>query len=193
MSNAKIVSVGDDWQTIFSFAGSRIDLFYDYEKLFSGAKNLVINNTYRNSQQLINLAGCFITKNPYQIKKNLKSGKTRNAPIKIVPYDDNEFEILGKIIEKIHRENPNDKIMILSRKNRTLTSLKHNALFEEGLNERIKYKKCPNAYIEEFPDAEERRVFYVALTRTKKDVYLLTPREKSKESPFVRELLESEI
>ena len=239
MSNAKIVSVGDDWQTIFSFAGSRIDLFYDYEKLFSGAKNLVINNTYRNSQQLINLAGCFITKNPYQIKKNLKSGKTRNAPIKIVPYDDNEFEILGKIIEKIHRENPNDKIMILSRKNRTLTSLKHNALFEEGLNERIKYKKCPNAYIEamsihkskglgadqviilnvtnknfpeearktfwiknlfddhefveEFPDAEERRVFYVALTRTKKDVYLLTPREKSKESPFVKELLESEI
>ena len=48
-------------------------------------------------------------------------------------------------------------------------------------------------FVEEFPDAEERRVFYVALTRTKKDVYLLTPREKSKKSPFVRELLESEI
>lgn len=109
----------------------------------------------------------------------------------------------------------------------------------DELEDRIKYKKCPNAYIEvmsihkskglgadqviilnvtnknfpeearktfwiknlfddhefveKFPDAEERRVFYVALTRTKKDVYLLTPREKSKESPFVRELLESEI
>lgn len=48
-------------------------------------------------------------------------------------------------------------------------------------------------FVEEFSDAEERKVFYVALTRTKKDVYLLTPREKSKESPFVRELLKSEI
>ena len=27
ISNAKVISVGDDWQTIFSFAGSRIDLF----------------------------------------------------------------------------------------------------------------------------------------------------------------------
>lgn len=48
-------------------------------------------------------------------------------------------------------------------------------------------------FVEEFPNAEERRVFYVALTRTKKDVYLLTPREKSKESLFVRELLKSKI
>lgn len=238
-SNAKIVSVGDDWQTIFSFAGSRIDLFYNYEKLYPGAKNLVINNTYRNSQELINLAGYFITKNPYQIKKNLKSKKTRNAPIKIVPYENNEFEILGKLIEKIYNDNPNDKILILSRKNRVLTSLKHNELFEDGLNERIIYKKCPNAYIEamsihkskglgadqviilnvtnkdfpdrdrknfwlknlfddhdfveNYPDAEERRIFYVALTRTKKDVYLMTPKEKSKESPFINELIESEV
>lgn len=238
-SNAKIVSVGDDWQTIFSFAGSRIDLFYNYENLYPGAKNLVINNTYRNSQELINLAGYFITKNPYQIKKNLKSKKTRNAPIKIVPYENNEFEILGKLIEKIYNDNPNDKILILSRKNRVLTSLKHNELFEDGLNERIIYKKCPNAYIEamsihkskglgadqviilnvtnkdfpdrdrknfwlknlfddhdfveNYPDAEERRIFYVALTRTKKDVYLMTPKEKSKESPFINELIESEV
>ena len=50
LSNAKVTSVGDDWQTIFSFAGSRIDLFLKYNRLFPGAKQLFINNTYRNSQ-----------------------------------------------------------------------------------------------------------------------------------------------
>lgn len=238
LTKSKVISVGDDWQTIFSFAGSRIDLFYNYQKLFPGAKSLLINNTYRNSQQLINLAGYFITKNPYQIKKNLKSNKTRHAPIKIVPYSDNEFEVLSKLIDKIHKENPFDKIMILSRKNKTLKQLSEHPLFEQGLAERIIYKNIPSAYIEamtihkskglgsdqviilnvtnkdfpleehgeywlnnlfnenkyeeDYPDAEERRIFYVALTRTKKDVYLLTPKEKSKKSPFINELLEKD-
>ena len=40
---------------------------------------------------------------------------------------------------------------------------------------------------EKYPYAEERRLFYVALTRTKNDVYLLVP--KKDKSIFVLELL----
>ena len=36
---------------------------------------------------------------------------------------------------------------------------------------------------------EERRLFYVALTRAKKNVYLFTPRKKA--SVFVKELLKN--
>lgn len=43
---------------------------------------------------------------------------------------------------------------------------------------------------ETIPYAEERRLFYVALTRTKNDVYLLVP--ETEESSFVKELRENE-
>ena len=43
-----------------------------------------------------------------------------------------------------------------------------------------------NDYTEDIEFAEERRLFYVALTRTKKDVYLLTP--KSRRSIFIDDL-----
>ena len=48
----------------------------------------------------------------------------------------------------------------------------------------------PTAFEEEFPDAEERRVFYVALTRTKNQVYLLTPSNIDKQSRFLKELFQ---
>jgi len=46
---------------------------------------------------------------------------------------------------------------------------------------------CLLPQLETFPHAEERRVFYVALTRAKNHVYLIT--DPNKPSPFVRELL----
>ena len=41
---------------------------------------------------------------------------------------------------------------------------------------------------ETFRDAEERRVFYVALTRTKNHVFLLVNNDSSLRSPFIEEL-----
>ena len=72
ISGAKIIAVGDDWQAIFSFAGSEVNLFHEFSKK---ATVLKITNTYRNSQELIDIAGCFVMKNNNQIKKQLKSNK----------------------------------------------------------------------------------------------------------------------
>ena len=41
---------------------------------------------------------------------------------------------------------------------------------------------------ERIPYAEERRLFYVALTRTKNKVYLLVNRDEDKQSVFIREI-----
>ena len=46
----------------------------------------------------------------------------------------------------------------------------------------------PKMVKETYPHAEERRIFYVALTRTKNDVYILAPKSKEKRSPFIEEL-----
>lgn len=44
---------------------------------------------------------------------------------------------------------------------------------------------------ETYPFAEERRLYYVAMTRAKKKVFLVPPPSKNRESPFYREIMES--
>lgn len=41
---------------------------------------------------------------------------------------------------------------------------------------------------EQMPFAEERRLFYVALTRTKNKVYLVVPKSRTNKSEFINEL-----
>lgn len=74
-TNAKLLCVGDDWQSIYRFAGSDISLFTDFERYLGFTNLLKIEKTYRNSQELINEASRFVTRNPLQLRKNLISGK----------------------------------------------------------------------------------------------------------------------
>ena len=87
-NHAKVVAVGDDWQSIYGFSGSKIDYIYNFSKYFKDSKLLKISSTYRNSQDLINYSGEFIMKNDTQIKKNLISNKSINNPIKFIMFDD---------------------------------------------------------------------------------------------------------
>ena len=75
LMKAKIVGVGDDWQAIYSFSGSDVNLFSSFLNIMGYGEIIKINNTYRNSQELIDIAGDFISKNKSLIHKNLLSNK----------------------------------------------------------------------------------------------------------------------
>lgn len=70
----KFYFVGDDWQSIYGFSGSRVELFTD---LLNHPQSSIsfINDTYRNSQELIDVASEYITKDKSMIKKSLQSKK----------------------------------------------------------------------------------------------------------------------
>lgn len=215
-AKAKIVCVGDDYQSIYGFNGCDLSIFLNFKKYFGYSKILKISNTYRNSQELINVAGSFIMRNKSQMLKKLKSNKHIDKPIKIM-YGNNLTSLLDKV--SINHKN----ILILGRNNFDI----YNYL-KLGNNKRIKYKdlnikymtihaskgleeecvviinlkddivglpskiktdgilKLLNRHIETYPYEEERRLFYVAMTRTKSDLYLLV--DKKNPSIFVREL-----
>ena len=59
-SGARLVCVGDDWQSIYRFTGSDISLFSDFGKFVGEHEKLFIERTYRNSQQLINISAKFM-------------------------------------------------------------------------------------------------------------------------------------
>ena len=70
-TNSKLMVVGDDFQSIYKFTGCDISLFLKFSTYFPDAKIMKLEQTYRNSQELIEIAGKFIMKNKYQIKKEL--------------------------------------------------------------------------------------------------------------------------
>lgn len=223
-TNAKLIAVGDDFQSIYRFSGCSVDLFINFEKYFGDSKISYIENTYRNSQELIDIAGSFVMKNPNQIKKKLYSNKHIENPIGIHYYDNLSTELL-KIINNLSTEK--DKV-ILGRNNNDIYLLNHDDIkirkdfiYLKKLKENIPYltvhksKGLEYDYVflinmsdnitgfpskieehnilkmimpkeEEYPFAEERRLFYVALTRAKEKVFILAPRNNP--SIFVKEI-----
>lgn len=52
-TKAKLLCVGDDWQSIYRFTGSDISLFTNFESYFGYTSVMRLEKTYRNAQQLI--------------------------------------------------------------------------------------------------------------------------------------------
>ena len=104
-SGARLVCVGDDWQSIYRFTGSDISLFSDFGKFVGEHEKLFIERTYRNSQQLIDISAKFIQQNPQQLAKNPKSSKQLDCPVEFAAYDQNNaFAVLVEQIRQIVAE-----------------------------------------------------------------------------------------
>ena len=56
-THAKLMVVGDDFQSIYRFNGCDVSLFIDFQKYFKEAKIMKLERTYRNSKELIQIAG----------------------------------------------------------------------------------------------------------------------------------------
>ena len=234
--NAKLISVGDDWQAIYAFAGSRLELFNKFSELFINSKDdMFLSTTYRYGQELADITSKFILENEEQSKKSIKAIKHLEHPIEICEYTElDEFEEINKIVHKLYQENPNNKILILARTNDCLNKLGKSQFFTKGINDVLICNDLPDARIEaltmhrskgltsdqvivfglreklfpskgrlshwifeyfkldtiteKIPFAEERRLFYVALTRTRNKVYLVVPNDRINKSEFVNEI-----
>jgi DNA helicase IV len=252
VTNAKIIAVGDDWQSIYAFSGSDITLFTKFEEKMGYAKLLKIVKTYRNSQEVIDIAGNFIQKNTEQITKTLESPKRINEPIIIYTYDStykgkdgnrrsganyataHAVEVaLEQIMEYNRLEGKKQgSILLLGRFGFDNDHLEKSGIFEnisrKGKIKSVKYPDLDITFmtahaskglgyddvivvngknetygfpskIEDDPVlafvikgdrtidyAEERRLFYVAMTRTKNRVYFIAPEHNPSE--FLLEL-----
>ena len=231
-SGAHLLCVGDDWQSIYRFTGSDIGLFTGFEKHYKGTSVMRIERTYRNSQQLIDSAARFITKNPAQFKKSLVSSKSCLSPIHFLVYRSDSLGAVKAAIEEIINKYGTDKsIILLGRTNYDLNPLLESGMFAEKKNNRpliynankrvpvefltvhrSKGLEADNVIILNFNNSllgfpnkiaddpllelvlsssdtflygEERRLLYVALTRTRNEVYLIT--SETNPSEFKRE------
>ncbi len=212
-SNAHLTVVGDDFQSIYKFSGCNLNIFLNFQEYFKGAETFKLENTYRNSQELIHVAGDFVMQNKYQIKKDLKSPKRLEKPLWFCYYwnpqkallnvigriTDGEILILGRNNFDIYSYLPKEKIVwrdngyftfdTIEKPLRYLTIHKSKGLESDHVilinlidgELGLPAKRPTNKILNHLQDKElflyeeERRLFYVALTRTKNECFLLIP------------------
>ena len=205
-TNAHILAVGDDFQSIYRFTGTNLKVFTSFEKYFPHSEIYKLEKTYRNSKELLDITNKFILKNKNQIYKKLYSDKSNPNPIYICYYEKNRKDALNKVIKKINSNN----ILILARNNKTLKDINYNKMtvhkskgleadnviiigLEDtiiGFPNKIENDKILKYVLTEKDNIlyeEERRLFYVALTRTRNSNYLLV--NKNNPSIFIEEIL----
>jgi DNA helicase-4 len=91
--DVRIFAVGDDWQSIFRFAGSDLDLMLHFGREFGGSfdveagvhRTIDLGRTFRSVDQIAFAARTFVLRNPSQIQKQIIPAGTATEPaIRIV-------------------------------------------------------------------------------------------------------------
>jgi DNA helicase II / ATP-dependent DNA helicase PcrA len=92
--------VGDDAQSIYGFRGSKVELILEFAKHYKDTKEITLNQNYRSTQSILNLAEKVIALNPKQFKKNLFT--ENQDQIKVRYYQSrSEFDESRYIVKKL--------------------------------------------------------------------------------------------
>lgn len=222
-SDNSLFCVGDDWQSIYRFAGSDVSITKDFEKHFGFTATNVLDRTFRFNNKIGEVAARFVNQNPAQLEKTIHSHRiVDKSAVSLIKTDSEATGINAALTAISQRQAGSASVLILARfhfKKPDFSDFKrqypllniqfmtvHAAKGKEadyviilGL-EHGKHgfpsEKSTHPLLEmllpkaeDFKHAEERRLFYVALTRAKHHVYLLA--DGNKASSFIRELVDN--
>ena len=227
-----LFAVGDDWQSIYRFAGADISVMTNFQENFGYTKTTYLSETFRCNQGIADVATKFILKNPAQIPKTVNStSKSRANSVRVIFHSGNADSAIYAQLESLNKwaisKNTVIDVCLLGRYNflepSIFTALAQ--IFKDRINlyfstvhsskglgfDAVIVLGMTDKPGSDFPSArqddpvlsifmpqgdqlefaEERRLFYVALTRAKKMVSLITPKYEA--SSFIREILKSSL
>ena len=234
--DVQLFCVGDDWQAIYRFTGSDINIMKNFGEHFGTYARSDLGTTFRCEKKITDQATHFILQNDFQITKKVRSVyEAKHPSVYVCLPEKDEGDQLTSIMNLIATsgdlpdKQKKPSVLILGRyRTEVLESFTKtdygNILYR--LSKRfpqlnIKYKTVhgskgleadyvilldhgfPSEKVDDpilnmvlsapevFPNSEERRLFYVALTRAKKKVFLATG--SGKRSEFIDEVIKSPI
>ena len=234
-SQANLFAVGDDWQAIYGFSGSRVDFTLNFRRFWGDFSLHRISKTYRFGSTLARLSSSFIMQDHTQIRKQIQSqkedslepvvevcGESERLDLEVLTHyfeslpENSSILLLGRFqvdgFRLLHctqfnltsngvefRSRPDLKLRFLTvHQSKGLEAnyviLLNNREAKLGFPAHVKdpplkaelIKIAEELRLDQVSTNEERRLFYVALTRAKKQVILLTV--DGKESSFIKEL-----
>jgi len=105
-SSRSIFVVGDDAQSIYSFRGSKIEIILNFEHEYKDTLTVVLNQNYRSTQPILDLAEKIISLNPHQKKKELFTQNEDKMTVKYYLARDEraEADYILRSIEQIYSD-----------------------------------------------------------------------------------------
>ena len=231
--------VGDDWQSIYRFAGSDVSLVRKVQAGKSGlghSSTRALSLTFRFADGILEPSSAFIQRNREQTQRPLRSARDcdddgltivainspeRNGPRRGGLINSEGLDRACEVIADRTLSGRNrPSVLVLGRYRNSqrafgMSRWRSSARAEFSTVHKAKGREADYVIVLDlnqggfpshkeddpllelvlppvsgtaYPFAEERRLFYVAMTRARKGTYLVTDAERP--SPFVRELLE---
>jgi DNA helicase-2/ATP-dependent DNA helicase PcrA len=118
--------VGDEDQSIYSWRGADISNILDFERDFPGARVFHLEENYRSSQAILDLASALVARNVRRKGKTLRAVRAGGEPVQLHEASD-EFEEAAWVVERIASLRGRGRAAILFRMNA------QSRLFEEAL------------------------------------------------------------
>ena len=215
--------VGDDWQSIYRFAGSYVGLIHQCDQHLGHTQRVNLTQTFRFGEGIAVPSTGFIQQNPEQTRRELLTlDRAGDHGITVIAHE-NAAEGLKQALQSIDgvRESKNESIRVLGRYRNSVRTMAertkrrgvqieystvhsakgleadHVVVVDLKDDRRFGFPSqmdddplltivMPPTHGEPYPFAEERRLFYVALTRARRGAYLIT--DPNRPSEFVREL-----
>ena len=115
--NKNICCVGDDDQSIYSWRGAEIKNFLEFDQIYDDTKVIRLEQNYRSTQNILNVASNLIANNQNRVGKTLTSTSNEGDLIKLNCYKNGKDEAIGVAdeIEKIKKQFSLNNIAILVR------------------------------------------------------------------------------
>jgi DNA helicase-4 len=224
-----LLAVGDDWQSINRFAGADISVMTGFHAWFGEGETLQLTNTFRCPQSICDVAAHFVSKNPRQFRKAVRSTQVGyGASIEVILAAASKPTVQA-VLEQLFRDvedgvvepSAGSKVSVLVLGRYHFVGKVLSEKFPPHLDVTFRTVHGPKGLEADYvvlpqltagnfgfpssvtdnpvlnlvmvaPDpylqAEERRLFYVALTRARRRVTLIA--ERGRESAFVVELID---
>ena len=113
-----ICCVGDDDQSIYSWRGAEIKNFLEFDKVYKNTKIIRLEENYRSTQTILNVASILISKNENRLGKKLNSNQSQGELVKLNCYKNGKDEAIGvsKILEnQVYKKHSLNNVAILVR------------------------------------------------------------------------------
>lgn len=206
--NPNIFLVGDDWQSIYSFRGARVEYIVKMKKFFPDVNIIKLRINYRSRKDIVSISNKLIKINRFKTKKRLKSFKGKGGGVYDYPVNGfmEELEKIKDIL--LNRVGSSTDLAILYRNNwqgdyivRNIQDIEliksdRPQLMTIHSSKGLEFDTVIIAGVSDdiIPDAlsdieEERRLFYVALTRAKENLHIIHHlSDKGEGAKFAKEM-----